>query len=75
MYHLFKQTHTYTGDPYCGYTSDNLPAERETLEEAIRLAMEFDKINPVGWNIYNANTGDIVFGVETVSPDLDDMQK
>ena len=55
-YHLFKKSRVYSGRPYCGPTSDNEPAEADTLEEAITLQQEMKYRNPVGWDIFDSET-------------------
>lgn len=47
----------YTGRPYCGPTSNREPAEYSTLEQAREAKKEFTKGNPVGWDIYDTETG------------------
>lgn len=64
MYHLFKQSRAYFGEPYCGYTSGNIPAEYDTLKEARHAVKEFHQFNPVGWNIWDSKTGELVEGVD-----------
>lgn len=64
MFHLCKQTRIYTGEPYCGYSSKNIPQEFISLYEAKEAQKELQKINPVGWNIYNAETGELVEGID-----------
>lgn len=69
MYHLFKQSRTYTGRPYKGPTSDNVEASYNTFEEALLAAQEFTERNPVGWNIFEAESGEIMDIVEyTTNP-------
>jgi len=55
-YHLFKQSRVYTGRAYSGPTSDNKPAEAETLAEAIVLQAKMTAANPVGWDIFLSET-------------------
>jgi len=57
MYHLFKQSRMYTGRPYCGPTSNREPAEYSTLKQARAAKKEFTRWNPVGWDIYDSETG------------------
>jgi len=52
MYHLVKQTRNYEGRAYCGSTSNNIPAEFQTLEDAKIAQAKFNAKNPVGWVIY-----------------------
>ena len=56
-YHIYKASRVYAGSPYCGPTSDNVPAEKETFLEARILAEEMTKRNPVGFSIYDTNKG------------------
>ena len=55
-YHLVKKSRTYNGVPYKGPTSNNEPAEADTLEEAIALQQEMKYRNPVGWDIFDSET-------------------
>lgn len=64
MFHLFKQTRAYNGEPYCGPTSDYTPASYKTIEAAKIAKLLFQERNPVGWNIFNAETGEIVSGYD-----------
>ena len=64
MYHLCKQSRVYDGDPYRGPTSNGMLAEYETLEEAKVAQRDFTESNPVGWNIYNAETKVLVDGYD-----------
>ena len=64
MYHLCKQTRIYDGHPYCGPTSNGMPAQYDTLEEAKKAQAEFNERNPVGWNIYDEDTGKLIDGVD-----------
>jgi len=64
MYHLCKQSRVYNGHPYQGYTSNNIPAEYETFEEAKKARDVFNKSNPVGWNIYDSVSGELVDGID-----------
>lgn len=70
MFHLFKQTRTYVGDPYCGVTSDNKPAEYKTFREADEARKIFQAINLVGWNIFDAESGKRVFGYDEKTGEL-----
>lgn len=63
-YHIIKATRLYFGMPYCGPASDNLPAEADTLEEAIRLLNELNVRNPVGWVIMNSETRKRIYEIE-----------
>lgn len=64
MFHLCKQTRIYQGRPYCGYTSNNVPAEFKSLEVARKMQAMFNARNPVGWNIWDAETGKLVDGFD-----------
>lgn len=64
MYHLFKQTRIYHGRPYCGPTSNNQNAEYSDLKSAQHACELFTIANPVGWNIYDATTGELVEGID-----------
>lgn len=64
MFHLSKRTRIYDGEPYCGYTSDGVPAEYHTIEEARTARDKFQEFNPVGWNIYDAKTRELVEGYD-----------
>jgi hypothetical protein len=59
-YHLFKRTRVYGGQPYCGPTSGGISAEYGTLEAAQQAAYSFTIRNPVGWDIYDSETGILV---------------
>lgn len=63
-YHLIKTSRLYFGLPYCGPSSDNLPAEADTIEEAIRLLNELNDRNPVGWVIINSETRKHIYQIE-----------
>ena len=56
-YHLFKASRVYYGRPYCGPSSDGRPAIAFSEEEAFKL-YQYMMQNPVGWNIYNADTAE-----------------
>lgn len=77
MYHLFKQSREYTGIPYSGPNSRDQPAQYKTLKEAKKAQEHFNNINPVGWNIYNSETFELVDGVDYHSrvyiADINDM--
>lgn len=64
MYHLCKQTRFYDGEPYCGYSSDNIPCEFEKLDDAQEKVKELNISNPVGWNIWDSETGELVDGFD-----------
>lgn len=65
-YHLCKQTRVYEGEPYHGHTSESLglvgPAEFDNLEEAIFWSLKFQQYNPVGWNVFDSQTGQCLVG-------------
>lgn len=61
-YHLCKATRIYGGEPYNGPSSNGMNAEAETLEEAKIMADKLNERNPVGWNIWDSETGKIVIG-------------
>lgn len=61
-YHLCKVTRVYDGEPYCGPTSKGQPAGSDSLEEAVQMAKFFDRVNPVGWNVWDSETGQVVHG-------------
>ena len=63
MYHLCKQSGPYSGHPYCGPTSDGFKAEFKKLSEARTAQRMFTERNPVGWNIYDGETGELVDGI------------
>lgn len=63
-FHLCKQTRQYHGYPYQGPTSDGAPAVYETVEGAIAAVELFQTKNPVGWNVFNADTKKLVAGVD-----------
>lgn len=60
MYHLYKQTRIYDGHPYWGPTNNKIPAQYETLKKAKQAQTEFNKHNPIDWNIYDEETGRLV---------------
>lgn len=59
-YHLFKQSRIYEGRPYCGPTSNNVPASFATFDGAFSAKRIFTEKNPVGWDIYDADTQKLV---------------
>jgi hypothetical protein len=63
-YHLYKQTRVYCGYPYQGATSDDQPAEYETFEEAVHMSYVFNERNPVGWNVFDSVTKELVHGID-----------
>jgi hypothetical protein len=65
MFHIQKDTRIYCGNPYCGFSSGGEMMQFETLEEARRAKAKLEIANSgVGWNIWNAETGKIVEGVD-----------
>jgi len=67
-YHIQKGSRMYMRRPYCGYSSDNKPAEAETMFEALEVQKTCMKNNPgVGWDIYDADTGIIILPEEYVT--------
>jgi hypothetical protein len=64
MYHLCKQSRAYEGKPYCGPSSDGIPQEYSLLSIALKAKELLTKRNPVGWNIYDSETGKLVDGQE-----------
>jgi len=63
MFHLFKMSRTYIGKPYNGPTSLYQDAAYATLPEAVKAAQKFNKRNPVGWYIFEAESGELVDSV------------
>ena len=59
-----KQTRLYAGFPYCGYSSNGIRAEADTLAAAQSLRDELQEFNPVGWNIWDSSTGKLVEGMD-----------
>lgn len=55
-YHLCKMSRMYDGHPYSGPANDDKPAEYNTLEEAIAAKKRLTDRNPVGFDIYDAET-------------------
>jgi|ADurb_Gel_02_Slu_FD_contig_31_1267005_length_292_multi_2_in_0_out_0_1 hypothetical protein len=65
MYHIEKDTRIYCGVPYCGYSSGGEMMQFDTLEEAREAKERLEIANSgVGWNIWNAETKEIVDGVD-----------
>jgi len=75
-YHLFKASRVYYGRPYCGPASDNIPAVAFSEDEAFKL-YQYMLQNPVGWNIYEADTGEDVTRqiVSKLMPELELSRK
>jgi|688.fasta_scaffold1033207_2 hypothetical protein len=64
-YHLCKQSRMYRGEGYDGPTrKSEEPIDIASLEEAKRLQLLYQKRNPVGWNIYDADTEKLVDGLD-----------
>lgn len=57
MYHLYKKSRIYNGHPYSG---NGIPAQYETLEEARNAQAELTARNPVGWDIYDGKTWQLI---------------
>ena len=56
-YHLHKGTRGYNGYPYQGPSNDGVPAEAETLAEALVIRSRLMMRNPgVGWGVYDTLT-------------------
>jgi hypothetical protein len=64
MFNLSKQSRLYDGHPYCGPTSNYQFAQYATIEEARKARDEFQLKNPVGWNIYDADDGTLIEGMD-----------
>ena len=64
MFHIFKATRVYEGRPYCGPVSDGKVCEYTTLEQAIFEAEIMLARNPVGWMVYDAESGECVYDTE-----------
>jgi hypothetical protein len=62
-FHIEKQTRIYDGEPYCGPSSNYIPLAFASIEEAKRKISLLNEINPVGWNIWNSNTRELVHGI------------
>ncbi len=61
-YHLFKKSRTYNGHPYHGqlWRQAFEPAETNSLTFARAMVQILTMKNPVGWDIYDSDTGEIV---------------
>jgi hypothetical protein len=57
-------TRIYSGFAYSGPTSNDKPAEYKTLVEAQKARDDFDKRNPVGWNIWDSETLKLIEGTD-----------
>ena len=70
-YHLFKKSRVYSGRAYEGQTCDRAgvpsPAEFERLTDAMQAKEKMDKLNPVGFDIYNSTTGEKIYGSTTTT--------
>lgn len=60
MYHIIKMSRLYTGNPYSGPSSDGIPLEFKDLADAQKRVLELNITNPVGWDIYDSETGLLV---------------
>lgn len=63
-FHIFKATREYAGFPYNGHTSDGMNAECDTIEEARIMRDKLQARNPIGWDIYDAETKELVEGFD-----------
>lgn len=59
-YHVIKQSRCYEGQGYCGHSSDDIPQEFDTLEEARESVSRLLKRNAVGWSIYDSYNADLI---------------
>lgn len=59
-YHVIKKSRLYEGRGYCGASSRNIPMEFIELFMAEMAVEKLTERNPVGWDIYNANTGKLI---------------
>ncbi len=59
-YHLCKKSRSYLGHPYRGPASDNVVAESMELPKARIWRDILTKRNPVGWDIYDSKTGEVL---------------
>ncbi len=64
MYHLCKQSRLYGGQPYCGPTTENMPMAFKHLVVAQEAARLMQERNPVGWNIFDSETQELVQGLD-----------
>lgn len=60
-YHIFKLSRIYEGRPYCGPTSDGVPAEYNSLTEAKCAADNFLIRNAVGWQVFDSKSGEMLY--------------
>jgi hypothetical protein len=56
VYHLCKTSRLYIGNPYYGLSSNGQAAQSRTLEGARFLKEIIDGRNPVGFDIYDAES-------------------
>lgn len=62
MYHIQKESKLYVGIPYSGAVSKGARAESESIDDAIEMARQFQKASPSGWNVFDSETGECVYG-------------
>ena len=62
MFHIIKSTRLYYNRAYKGPSSNNHSLDFDTLDDAILATKLLNKINGVGWQIYDTTTGEFVFG-------------
>lgn len=67
-YHLEKQTRLYGGQGYDGHTARQCgylgPMEFDDLETARKVRLRLQVVNPVGWNIWDSTTRELVEGFD-----------
>lgn len=65
-FHIEKQIRIYNGNGYSGFTTKQLelpePLEFDTLEECEAVLPKLQEFNPVGWNVWDSETGKCVVG-------------
>lgn len=75
-YHLFKSSRCYSGRAYegptCGRADIPCPAEFDKLSDAMRAKEIMDKLNPVGFDIYNSLTHERINAILHTSENKDD---
>ena len=60
-YHLFKGARGYSGQAYQGPSNNGVPAEADTLAEALIVRSRLILRNPgVGWGVYDTEKNHIV---------------
>lgn len=60
-YHLFKGTRGYSGQAYQGPSNFGVPAEADTISEALVVRSRLMMRNPgVGWGVYDTEKNQIV---------------